>query len=345
MSNDWCIKLVVTLALCCLRPTGILALFDPLSMGLAAGAALGLYKYETLKDQTYCRFRECCNDRYIPADISQLEKDLNNNLFGQHIVIQQLIPALKAHFSEARNSKKPLVISFHGTPGTGKNFVAEKIAKRIYAEGIRSNYVHRYIGRSAFPYESEAKHYSERLLKEVRSAISACPRSLFIFDEVDKMPPLVFDSLTSLINFNTVIDGVDGTKAIFIFLSNTAGVHISDRLGQLIKGGTLREDTKLSHFEQTLEKGAYNLDGGLKKTSLIESHLIDHFIPFLPLEKSHVYKCAQAEFNAWGKNPKEEVIERVINDFITYDRTHSIFATSGCKKLVNKVAVEANAHL
>uniref|UniRef100_A0A1I8NII3 AAA+ ATPase domain-containing protein n=1 Tax=Musca domestica TaxID=7370 RepID=A0A1I8NII3_MUSDO len=324
-----------------LTNTGVVALFDPLPMGLAAGAALGLYKFDTLKDNTYCRFAECCNERSIPADIKGLQQDLDEHLFGQHIVKQQLIPALEAHFKEKENSKKPLVISFHGTPGTGKNFVADKIAQRIYEKGSKSKFVRKYMGRGDFPLESDAHLYSARILKDAREAISACPRSLFIFDEVDKMPPMVFESLASLINYNALVDGVDSTQAIFIFLSNTAGVHISDKLGKLIKSGTLRDKTRLSDFEQILEKGAYNLDGGLKKTSLIESHLIDHFIPFLPLEKSHVYKCAQAEFAIWGKTPKDEVVERVVNDYITYDRVHGIFATSGCKKLGKKVAVEA----
>lgn len=303
--------ILILMTLCSVSLNTVLALFDPLSIGLAAGAALGLYKFDTVKDQTYCRFAECCNSRYIPADISGLQSDLENSLYGQHIVKQQVIAALEAHFKEEHKSQKPLVISFHGTPGTGKNYVSDKIANRLYAKGFHSKYVRKYLGRGDFPLESEAKLYSARINTEVRETIAACPRSLFIFDEVDKMPPLVFESLASLVNFNSHIDGVDFTKAIFIFLSNTAGVHISDKLGQLIKSGTLRDKTKLSHFEQILEKGAYNLEGGLKKTSLIESHLIDHFIPFLPLEKSHVYKCAQAEFASWGKTPKDEVVEYV----------------------------------
>ncbi|XP_075155246.1 torsin family member [Haematobia irritans] len=336
------INYIFRATLCLVFVNVVRALFDPLSMGLAAGAALGFYKFDTLKDHTYCRFVECCNDDYIPGDIGKLETDLKDNLFGQHIVIQQLIPALKAHFTGKRNSRKPLVISFHGTPGTGKNFVADKIANRIYKEGNKSKFVHKYIGRGDFPLESHAEHYKARVVSDVRRAISVCPRSLFIFDEVDKMPPLVFDSLTSLINFNSVVDGVDSTQAMFIFLSNTAGVHISAKLGKLFNDGRLRENARLSDFEQILEKGAYNLEGGLKKTSLIESHLIDHFIPFLPLEKSHVYKCAKAEFRKWGKEPKDDVIEQLINDYINYDREHGIFATAGCKKLGNKVAVLAN---
>jgi len=35
--------------------------------------------------------------------------------------------------------------------------------------------------------------------------------------------------------------------------------------------------------------------GGLKKSQMIDSHIIDHFIPFLPMEKIHVIQCIEAE--------------------------------------------------
>ncbi|KAM7348423.1 torsin family member [Cochliomyia hominivorax] len=318
----------------------VMALIDPVSIGIAAGLGFGALKFDFLKDQTYCRLQECCSERSIPADIEGLKNELAETLFGQHIVQKQLIPALEAHFSGKRNSRKPLVISFHGTPGTGKNFVADQIAKKLYAKGLESKFVHKYMGRADFPVAQDAKLYTERINREVREGIKNCPRSLFIFDEVDKMPSGVFESLTSLVDYNAFVDGKDTTQAIFIFLSNTAGVQISEKLGQLIKSGTLRDDTRLANFEQILEKVAYNLEGGLKKASLIEAHVIDHFIPFLPLEKSHVYKCIKQEFKRWGTTAKDEVIESIIKDSITYDRSHGIFATSGCKKLDKKVAVE-----
>lgn len=33
---------------------------------------------------------------------------------------------------------------------------------------------------------------------------------------------------------------------------------------------------------------------------MIDSHLIDHFVPFLPLEKQHVELCVTAEFLKLG---------------------------------------------
>ncbi|KAH8342966.1 hypothetical protein KR059_002288, partial [Drosophila kikkawai] len=307
--------------------------FEPLTMtaigvGLAGSAAY-----------LRCKFTECCDDRNIPGNIHALQNSLQQTLFGQHIVMQHIVPALKAHFSSHSTSRKPLVISFHGQPGTGKNFVADQIAEALYLKGSKSGYVSKYLGQADFPNENDVAIYKERINREVRRQLSDCPRSLFIFDEVDKMPSGVFDTLASLVDYNAFADGTDNTKAIFIFLSNTAGKHIADHLGELMNAGKMREDTRLSDFEGLLQKAAYNLDGGLKKTALIEAHVIDHFIPFLPMEQSHVVKCLEAEFWRWDRRPNQKVIEDILKTSIVYDRTHLKFAISGCKTLEKKVAM------
>ena len=227
-------------------------------------------------------------------------------------MLEHLIPALRAHFSSHTKSRKPLVISFHGTPGTGKNYVADLIAETLYEKGVKSKYVHKYLGRADFPKAANADLYKAQINHEVRVAIADCPRSLFIFDEVDKMPEGVFESLTSLVGYNSQIDGNDFSDAIFIFLTNTAGVQISDHLGDIIKQGTLRENAKLGQFESVLAKAAYNQIGGLRKASLIETHVIDHYLPFLPLEKQHVYLCILEEFKRWNvHHPKPATVEYV----------------------------------
>ncbi|XP_033172398.1 torsin-like protein [Drosophila mauritiana] len=313
---------------------------EPLSMGAIGGVvAMGMY----FKEYTYCRFSECCDDRSIPARINELERSLERTLIGQHIVRQHIVPALKAHIASSDKSRKPLVISFHGQPGTGKNFVADQIANALYLKGSKSSYVTKYLGQADFPNESQVGSYKAKISLEVRQILRSCPRSLFIFDEVDKMPSGVFDALTSLVDYNAFVDGTDNTKAIFIFLSNTAGSHIAGHLGSMMKNGRLREDTRLSDFEPLLRKAAYNMDGGMKKTTMIESLVIDHFIPFLPMEKAHVIKCLEAEFVRWFRDPTQpqaqEIIEDIINSSISYDRTHSLFAISGCKTLEKKVAM------
>ncbi|XP_068157651.1 torsin-like protein [Drosophila tropicalis] len=313
---------------------------EPFTATLAVG--MGAAGYGFFKDQTYCRFYECCDERSIPGLTRSLEYNLQQHVYGQHLVNRHIVQAMSAHFNNLGKSRKPLVISFHGQPGTGKNFVAEHIAKALYTRGSESKFVHKFLGRADFPEAKLVDTYKRQINDVVRTSLSNCPRSLFIFDEVDKMPSGIFETLASLADYNAFADGTDNTKAIFIFLSNTAGVHISDHLGTLMKGGKLREETRLSDFEPLLQKAAYNIEGGLQKTSLIESHVIDHYMPFLPLEKSHVMKCLEAEFRRWNRLPDKAIMDEIIRTSIIFDPKHGIFSISGCKTLEKKVAMAIN---
>lgn len=107
---------------------------------------------------------ECCTPGHIPYDIDGLKADFNDNLFGQHIANLTLIRALKSHMNNLEKSQKPLVMSFHGTPGTGKNFVADLIVKRFYVAGEESGYVYRYRGRIDFPLETQVALYRVKIL-------------------------------------------------------------------------------------------------------------------------------------------------------------------------------------
>lgn len=108
-----------------------------------------------------------------------------------------------------------------------------------------------------------------------------------------------------------------------------------------------------------LELHAFNVEGGLQKSSLIKSHLIDHFIPFLPLEVRHIEKCIQTEFENRGKFVGVSLIRYVFNIktqlyniifFFVYYREiakndvvykNNIFASTGCKRLNMKVGMYA----
>lgn len=42
------------------------------------------------------------------------------------------------------------------------------------------------------------------------------------------------------------------------------------------------------------------------KSQMIDSHIIDHYVPFLPLEKKHVEQCIEAELRHLNKNLNSE---------------------------------------
>ncbi|XP_059612418.1 torsin-like protein [Phlebotomus argentipes] len=307
--------------------------------GSAMLTALGI-NYSTIKLNTYCRWYECCTPDYIPANIIKFRQDLEKAVFGQHIAIKIVTNALQYHFENLSKSSKPLVMSFQGTPGIGKTYITNVMKDAIFKLGKDSKYVHFFRGRSSFPNQKKIDEYKEQLIDTVQASLARCPMSLFIFDEVDHMPVGVMEGITPLLDHPSG-DQIDSSKAIFIFISNAGGLEISQQLASLMNRGHSREETELHLFEKITEMSLYNSNGALMKSGSIEKALIDHFIPFLPLEQRHVKKCIEAEFARVGlPNPTSEQINDVLKD-VTYEKEQSFFATHGCKKLEKKVGLVA----
>lgn len=49
--------------------TYTLALFDPLSIGIGAAIIGAVYKRHEVKEYTYCKWYECCNNYYVKNDL------------------------------------------------------------------------------------------------------------------------------------------------------------------------------------------------------------------------------------------------------------------------------------
>lgn len=121
------------------------------------------------------------------------------------------------------------------------------------------------------------------------------------------MPAGLFESIATLLDHNKHVDGVDYRQAIFIFLTNAGGKQILHALMDKMENGTYRDSTKLEDFEFIAEWAAYNI-GGLREASIIKQGLIDIFLPFLPLQRSHIESCVRTEYKKINYQPHEQSI-------------------------------------
>ena len=108
------------------------------------------------------------------------------------------------------------------------------------------------------------------------------------------MPEGLVDAIMPFADFHEDIGGVDFRRSIFIFLSNTGGKAITERTFDLWKEGKNRKDMSYTDFEDLIFKGAFNEPGGLQHSGLLGKSLVDHFVPFLPLEAPHIKQCIKA---------------------------------------------------
>ncbi|XP_006614774.1 torsin-1A-like [Apis dorsata] len=302
----------------------------------------GFNKIGSIMENIQCNFVECCTNEYIFSDIDKLDEIFNKELYGQEMAQHVIINALRAHLT-SNNPSKALVMSFHGPPGTGKTYISQMIAKFLYKKGDQSKFYHFFNGRNDFPLQDKVNEYKDELYKIIINSLQKCERSMFVFDEVDKMPEGVLNVLVPFLDYNTWVkswrlaNSINARKAIYIFLSNTGSSRITQRLLTLWEEGRQRHTTKLQDFENLISVGAFNERGGFYHSDTIDSNVIDHYIPFLPLEEVHVKKCLNKLFINRGIHPTNEMMEEALSYVIFGPPPHNIYATTGCKRLEQKV--------
>ncbi|XP_004849655.1 torsin-1B isoform X1 [Heterocephalus glaber] len=311
------------------------AALEPVSVGLAIGAASALTGYLSYTDW-YCRFAECC-DAERPLDASALKQDLEEKLFGQHLATEVILKALTG-FKNNKNPKKPLTLSLHGWAGTGKNFVSQIMADHLHPRGLKSHFVHLYVSTLHFPHEQKIKLYQDQLQKWIHGNVSKCANSMFIFDEMDKLHPGIIDAIKPFLDYYEQVDGVSYRRAIFIFLSNAGGDIITRTALDFWRAGRKREEVQLKDLEAVLSVGVFNnKHSGLWHSGLIDRNLIDYFVPFLPLEYRHVQMCVRAELQARGAVVDEEVVARVAQEMTFFPKDEKIYSDKGCKTVQSRL--------
>ncbi|VDP11657.1 unnamed protein product [Onchocerca flexuosa] len=208
---------------------------------------------------------------------------------------------------------------------------------------MKSDYVHVYISTLHFSNYLEIPLYQVQLRSWIQGNVSKCERSLFVFDEVDKMPAKVIDALKPFIDHYEYLEGVDFRKSIFIFLSNSGSNEIAQKALQHYENGKIREAITLKEMEDVVIASAFNTEGGLKMSELISAHLIDHFIPFLPLERRHILLCIRDYMISHNFKPTDERITAIADSLQYFPKANPIYSSSGCKRVAQKTELFMSA--
>uniref|UniRef100_A0A914X0E7 AAA+ ATPase domain-containing protein n=1 Tax=Plectus sambesii TaxID=2011161 RepID=A0A914X0E7_9BILA len=244
---------------------------------------------------------------------------LSERLYGQHLVMQSIVPLIEGHY--AKNSpNKALVLSFHGMPGVGKNYVASMIAEHLYEGGMTSKFVRLFIGGVHFPIPEEFENYKQQIKTWIVERVTACELSLFIIDELDMMDGRVLEAIKPFIDYHQHIDGVNFRRSIFIFLSNMASYEITNKTFEHFRLGKPRDTISLSEMNEIIKQTSYANEGGLQFSKLIKHQLIDHFIPFLPLEREHTMQCIRWHFKLKNYEMTEERVKYALHPVAVFQQ-------------------------
>jgi len=323
---------------------------EPLTTGFALGTAI----VGSVGFTAWCHFKECCTTPWIRHNITSFDEKFDSSVFGQPLVKDIVSKGLRSHFRKTgtpQNSEgdvytgpqKALVFSFHGGTGTGKNYVAKFVAESMFSKGLKSQFAHFFSGPLHFPESQSPEIHQLHVQDWIRTNVSKCQQSLFIFDEVDKMHPKILNAIKPFIDTHESIDNVDFRKSVFVLLSNSGGTSINSRTYSLWQKGRNRQSLKLGDFEDIIQAEAFHEKGGLQKSELIVSHLVDYFVPFLPMDRGHVRECALQEIKLIASlvnlscDDWLPLAEYVVDQMSFLPLGTRIFSETGCKRVNRKV--------
>uniref|UniRef100_A0AAZ3QAW5 Torsin family 2 member A n=1 Tax=Oncorhynchus tshawytscha TaxID=74940 RepID=A0AAZ3QAW5_ONCTS len=241
-----------------------------------------------------CTISSDCNCDFKP-NIRGLEWDLYKNLYGQHLA-QDTVSEEVANFLQKESPDRPLVLSFHGGSGTGKTLVSSMLGRHLYGTAMGSPYIHQFVPTLHFPSPDRVQQYRLELKDWVQGNLTACARSIFIFDEMENMPPGVIDILKPFLGPSHTVFGTNYRKAIYIFIS-TIGEEVIHRMAlETRQAGKEREEIRLVDLEDAISQAVFNNSrSGFFHSSIIQEKLLTSFVPFLPLGRRHVERCARRE--------------------------------------------------
>lgn len=279
---------------------------------------------------------ENCGYPSIAPDFEELEKELKSTIFGQENIIERILPLLKTHFN--KEPRKSLVLCIHGSTGIGKNYLVEKIIENIYYKKANSRFVKYFFGRLNFPLNTDSAigEYKKSLQKIIRETIAVCPRSIFVFDEVDKIPAGILDAIKPFLDYHQVIEGNSISEAIFIFISNLGGAKINQFYNENWMEGKKRSEISFKEVNKILTALLYSTKGAFQNSSVLESNLVSLYLPFFPLRLDHVKLCISAEAKKQNIEISEEDVKKILNEMEFDSKGNSVF---GCKKVYELVSI------
>ncbi|XP_053182157.1 prosalusin [Scomber japonicus] len=284
----------------------------------------------------YCSISESCDCDFKP-NIRDLEWDLYKNVYGQHLA-QDIVSEEVAKFLQNKSPDRPLVLSFHGSSGTGKSLVSSMLGNHLYGSAMSSPYVHQFIPTLHFPLANRVDEYREELKIWVKENLTDCARSVFIFDEMEKMPPGVIDVLEPFLGPSHVVFRTNYRKAIYVFIS-TVGEEVINKVAlEQRQAGRDREEIESADLEDAIAHTLYNSNtSGFFHSSIIQQQLITRFVPFLPLSRRHVERCVLAQLCQRGSCSRDDVVQAVGGDVIYTPVQGEYFSSTGCKAVSAKI--------
>lgn len=245
-----------------------------------------------------------------------LQEKLSSSVFGQDEAILAFTNAFfKSEIKTGKKKKPKATFLFTGSPGCGKTYLAELIAENLNLPYARFNMSEYGDKESNIEFAGIDKSYKAAKMGNVTSFVHNNPKSVVIFDEVEKAHYVVLHLFLQILDAGGVRDNyldeiVSFEDTIIIFTSNAGRNLYEDS-----------EKTNLASLSKKVIVDAIKNDYKIgTKDPVFPEALISRFsagniIMFNKLTTQDLLRIAQREF----KNA-QEIIKDKLDVSISYDK-------------------------
>lgn len=201
------------------------------------------------------------------SSLMDLEKNLEDNIFGQDKAIHEVVRCIKISRAGLNNENKPISsLLFVGPTGVGKTEVAKTLANSLGVKLIRfdmSEYAEKHAAAKLIGAPPGYVGYEEGGL--LTDTIRKNPYCVLLLDEVEKAHPDILNVLLQVMDYATLSDNqgrkADFRNVVLIMTSNAGAKDIGKSVigfgERIIQGEAIMEEVKkffTPEFRNRLDK-------------------------------------------------------------------------------------------
>lgn len=201
----------------------------------------------------------------VMSEVTEVRALLESKVFGQSQVIEVVSDAVMQMAWADKANRPRAIFFFLGPPATGKTYLSELLGKGLQGYSFKSFDMTQYVSeQEGFALTGLRKGFGEAAPGQLTGFIKKHPKSIIVFDEIEKSHTRVQTALLRMLSSGWVQDeydmqDIDCREAIIIFTSNLGSELYSNRvfLNQVAKNPHQARDSILEviRSEKKVENG------------------------------------------------------------------------------------------